>query len=203
MALISERIIVPQDDRSIFSPRRHRDLGQLPGPGCQLGRNRRYTTRQNRMLGSRKPVGSTSPVAGGRVTLAILFAIFAVNFMDRQVVAILVEPIKRDLILSDTEMGCFMASRLQRSTQLPGSRLHGLPSCGSGTDHQLVARAVQSDDCTLRSRDELLAASGSANRDCDRRRRHEPAVPFHHFRLISHQPTPAHPTARSLVTRRR
>ena len=116
------------------------------------------------MLGSRKPVGSTSPVAGGRVTLAILFAIFAVNFMDRQVVAILVEPIKRDLILSDTEMGCFMASRLQRSTQLPGSRLHGLPSCGSGTDHQLVARAVQSDDCTLRSRDELLAASGSANR---------------------------------------
>ena len=57
------------------------------------------------MLGSRKPVGSTSPVAGGRVTLAILFAIFAVNFMDRQVVAILVEPIKRDLILSDTEIG--------------------------------------------------------------------------------------------------
>ena len=154
-------------------------------------------------LASKNVSRVTLPVARRRLTLGILLAVFAANFMDRQIVAVLVEPIKRDLILSDTEMGCFMASRLQRSTQLPGSRLHGLPSCGSGTDHQLVARAVQSDDCTLRSRDELLAASGSANRDCDRRRRHEPAVPFHHFRLISHQPTPAHPTARSLVTRRR
>jgi predicted MFS family arabinose efflux permease len=39
------------------------------------------------------------------VTLTILLSIFATNFMDRQIVAILVEPIKRDLILSDTEVG--------------------------------------------------------------------------------------------------
>jgi predicted MFS family arabinose efflux permease len=39
------------------------------------------------------------------VTLTVLLSIFATNFMDRQIVAILVEPIKRDLILSDTEVG--------------------------------------------------------------------------------------------------
>ena len=36
-----------------------------------------------------------------RLTLALLLAIFAVNFMDRQIVAILSEPIKQEFGLSD------------------------------------------------------------------------------------------------------
>jgi predicted MFS family arabinose efflux permease len=43
--------------------------------------------------------------SGGAVTLTILLSIFAINFMDRQIVAILVEPIKHDLILSDSQVG--------------------------------------------------------------------------------------------------
>ena len=39
------------------------------------------------------------------VTLTILLSIFAINFMDRQIVAILVEPIKHDLMLSNSEVG--------------------------------------------------------------------------------------------------
>jgi predicted MFS family arabinose efflux permease len=39
------------------------------------------------------------------LTLTILLSIFAINFMDRQILAILVEPIKHDLELSDTQVG--------------------------------------------------------------------------------------------------
>lgn len=45
------------------------------------------------------------PRSGRAVTLSILAAVFAVNFMDRQILAILAEPIKHDLDLSDTEVG--------------------------------------------------------------------------------------------------
>jgi MFS family permease len=37
--------------------------------------------------------------------VAILFLVSAVSFMDRQILAILLEPIKRELGASDTEMG--------------------------------------------------------------------------------------------------
>ena len=40
-----------------------------------------------------------------RLTLTFLLSIFAINFMDRQILAILVEPIKHDLKLSDTQIG--------------------------------------------------------------------------------------------------
>jgi predicted MFS family arabinose efflux permease len=39
------------------------------------------------------------------LTLALLAAVFAVNFMDRQIVAILSEPIRLELGLSDTQVG--------------------------------------------------------------------------------------------------
>jgi predicted MFS family arabinose efflux permease len=40
-----------------------------------------------------------------RPTLALFFAILAVNVMDRQLMAILIEPMKRDLGMTDTQMG--------------------------------------------------------------------------------------------------
>lgn len=40
-----------------------------------------------------------------RTTLGILLVVYIFNFLDRQIVNILAEPIKRDLSLSDTELG--------------------------------------------------------------------------------------------------
>lgn len=45
------------------------------------------------------------PLAWRPLTLALLALVFAVNFMDRQIVAILAEPIKRELELSDAQVG--------------------------------------------------------------------------------------------------
>ena len=67
----------------------------------------------------------TLPVARRRLTLGILLAVFAANFMDRQIVAVLVEPIKRDLILSDTEVGLlygFAFAALYTTAGLPIAR---------------------------------------------------------------------------------
>lgn len=38
-------------------------------------------------------------------TLAILLLVFAVSFMDRQLLAILIEPIRKELAFSDTAAG--------------------------------------------------------------------------------------------------
>src|SRR5262245_1489036 len=38
-----------------------------------------------------------------RRTVVVLLAVFAVNYMDRQILAVLIEPIKHDLRLSDTQ----------------------------------------------------------------------------------------------------
>ncbi|NQZ95808.1 MAG: MFS transporter [Myxococcales bacterium] len=43
--------------------------------------------------------------SGARYTLGVLFAVYAVNLMDRQLLAILLEPIKHDLAISDTALG--------------------------------------------------------------------------------------------------
>ena len=42
---------------------------------------------------------------GRRYALSLLFLIFAFNFLDRQIVNILAEPIKRDLLLADWQLG--------------------------------------------------------------------------------------------------
>lgn len=48
--------------------------------------------------------GASSP-AYARWVLAVLFAVYVVNFVDRQILAILLEPIKAELGVSDTAMG--------------------------------------------------------------------------------------------------
>lgn len=61
-----------------------------------------------------------------RATLVILLSIFAANFMDRQILAILVEPIKHDLMLSDSEVGLlygFAFAVLYTTTGIPIARL--------------------------------------------------------------------------------
>jgi len=51
---------------------------------------------------SAHPEGS---VVRAPLVLAALLAVFAVNYMDRQILAILIEPVKHDLQLSDTQAG--------------------------------------------------------------------------------------------------
>ena len=40
-----------------------------------------------------------------RRTLFFLLAIYSINFVDRQILSVLIEPIKADLGLTDTELG--------------------------------------------------------------------------------------------------
>ena len=42
---------------------------------------------------------------GRRVALAVLTAIGAINFLDRQILSVLAEPIRQELHLSDTQLG--------------------------------------------------------------------------------------------------
>jgi len=50
------------------------------------------------------PPGAPSP-SYARYVLALLFVVYVFNFIDRQILAILLEPIKADLGVSDTAMG--------------------------------------------------------------------------------------------------
>ena len=51
------------------------------------------------------PPGLGQPTKKLTRYLAVLFLVATVSFMDRQILAILLEPIKHDLGASDTEMG--------------------------------------------------------------------------------------------------
>jgi hypothetical protein len=75
---------------------------------------------------------SRASVGRRAVTLTILLSIFATNFMDRQIVAILIEPIKHDMILSDAEVGLlygFAFAVLYTTVGIPIARL---PTAGTG-----------------------------------------------------------------------
>ncbi len=50
-------------------------------------------------------IASRRTFSGHRITLAILLVIYILNFLDRQIVNILAEPIKHDLHLSDAQLG--------------------------------------------------------------------------------------------------
>lgn len=59
-------------------------------------------------MGSRaasQALGAPQPVVWRPATLGLLLAIFAINFMDRQLVAVLSEPIKHEFGLSDAQVG--------------------------------------------------------------------------------------------------
>jgi predicted MFS family arabinose efflux permease len=80
--------------------------------------------------------------SGLGLTLGILLVVYVFNFLDRQVVTILAEPIARDLGLSDTEIGVLTGlsfALLYSTLGLPIARLADRPS----TDRvKLIAAAV-------------------------------------------------------------
>jgi MFS family permease len=62
------------------------------------------TSTSPALAGSTSP-SSPMPVSYRRYALGLLVAIYTVNFLDRQIVTILIPDIKRDLNLSDSEVG--------------------------------------------------------------------------------------------------
>ncbi len=64
---------------------------------------------EDRMTAENPPLGVSQPrvisEASRRYALFILFIAYVFNFLDRQIVSILQEPIKQDLHLSDTQLG--------------------------------------------------------------------------------------------------
>jgi hypothetical protein len=67
--------------------------------------------------------GASSP----RVMLWTLMIIYIFNFLDRQIVSILAEPIKRDFQLSDTQLGLMTGLPLRCSTRCWASRSRAMP----------------------------------------------------------------------------
>jgi len=68
------------------------------------------TTGSGRIIEKAAPIPLSegqSPVSDGRANyiLGVLFVVLMLNFLDRQVISILAEPIKQDLGLSDTQLG--------------------------------------------------------------------------------------------------
>lgn len=51
------------------------------------------------------PASAYPPATRARATVVVLWLLFTLNFVDRQILSLLVEPIKADLGLSDTEFG--------------------------------------------------------------------------------------------------
>ena len=92
------------------------------------------------------------PAAVRRATLGLLLSVFAINFMDRQILAILVEPIKRDLILSDTEVGLLYGlafAVLYTSAGIPIARLADRANRARIINWSLVLFSVMTAACAL------------------------------------------------------
>lgn len=82
------------------------------------------------MIAPSHPVGSSASAARPQIyslyVLAVLTVVSLFNYMDRMVLAVLVEPIKRDLALSDTQIGLlsgFAFALLYATLGLPLARL--------------------------------------------------------------------------------
>lgn len=85
-------------------------------------------------------------------TLSILVGIYSINFMDRQLLAILAEAIKRDLGLSDTQIGLlygFAFAALYATAGFPIARYADRADRARIVNWSLVAFSVMSAACGL------------------------------------------------------
>ena len=65
-------------------------------------------------------------------TVSILMLAYVLSFVDRQILNLLVGPIRHDMDISDTQMSLLMGSRLRFSTPSVASRWGGLPTARAG-----------------------------------------------------------------------
>ncbi|MGH6786135.1 MAG: spinster family MFS transporter [Novosphingobium sp.] len=88
------------------------------------------------------PVNSAIMPTSTRVTLWLLLVVYVFNFLDRQIVNILAEPIRRDLNLSDTQIGLMTGlafALLYTLLGLPIAKYADRPSTDRG---RLIALSV-------------------------------------------------------------
>lgn len=131
------------------------------------------------------PAGEVSDRAR-KVTLFLLTVTYFFSYMDRQILAILLEDIKADLLFVRHAAGSAVRLRLRavlRHARHPG-RSAGRPD--EPDQHHLDrARAVERDDRCLRAGAEFHPAAGRARRGRNRGGRLQPAEPFDHCRPLS------------------
>ena len=72
-----------------------------------------------------------------RLILAVLFAVSILNFVDRQILAILAGKVKGDLLISDAELPVFLVHLLlEKINELSAALKHG---CGLGRPWPVLA----------------------------------------------------------------
>ena len=81
-----------------------------------------------------QPIGQEGVSPYAWYVLAILFLVYVLNFIDRQILAILAEDIKRDLNLTDADIGFLFARRSAFFTRCSASRSGGWPTAGIACD---------------------------------------------------------------------
>jgi sugar phosphate permease len=69
-----------------------------------------------------------------RYALGLLFLVYAVNFLDRQILAILLQSIKQELRLSDVQLGLLSGTASGFSTRRSAFRSHGSPTAFRGRE---------------------------------------------------------------------
>lgn len=74
------------------------------------------------------PAGQGVCARARNLTLALLTITYFFSYMDRQILAILLEDIKADLLLNDTQLGFCQGLPLPSSTQRSASLLPRLPT---------------------------------------------------------------------------
>ncbi|MDB5682437.1 MAG: transporter, partial [Sphingomonas bacterium] len=77
-------------------------MGSAPPPRLSAARTGNHPVVQSPI--PRQPEAEV-PVRGRRTVLAMLLLVYTFNFLDRQILGILVAPIKAELQLSDTQLG--------------------------------------------------------------------------------------------------
>ena len=101
------------------------------------------------------PASSESPPEVGGpyayYVLGVLFVVYIFNFIDRQILAILLEPIKQDLQISDTALGFLTGFAFAIFYTVAGIPLARLADRWVRREPDCYQRGgLESDDCRLR-----------------------------------------------------
>lgn len=90
------------------------------------------------------PASSAAPAAGARYALFVLLVVYTVNHVDRQVMHILIEPVRADLQLSDTQIGALVGAAFAIFYTLAGFPLARIADRGNRRNLISIALAVWS-----------------------------------------------------------
>ena len=111
--------------------------------------------------------------------LVMLTLVYTFNFIDRQILVILQEPIKADLGLSDAQLGLLSGFSFALVYVTAGIPIAWLADRGNRRNIVAVSsRVLELHDRTVRARSELRAAVSGADRCGHRRSRRVTAVAF-------------------------